>query len=82
MFRKRQAALFENSRFLGRPEDFRVGEFHGVRLFPLLRYVDDEHALRDPDLWCGEADTGRGIHRFQHVAHEAADLVVHLLDRV
>jgi len=44
-------------------------------------HVDDGDALGAPDLRSGEADPLGGVHRLEHVVHEAAQLVGDLGDR-
>src|SRR5581483_8433882 len=44
-----------------------------------LSIVVDEEAQRDPHLGGGEADTGRRIHRLEHVVHDARERPVETL---
>src|SRR5687768_13276213 len=48
---------------------------------PAFADVDDGHALAPADLWRGEPNAFRGVHRLEHVVDEAADPVSDIGDR-
>ena len=48
---------------------------------PLIHIVDDDDSLVHIDLSRGQANSRRFIHRFCHVAGQAADAVVNLFNR-
>ena len=72
---------------IGGIEDLRVDEDAGLAdrlaLFRLLLLkVDHQHALGNADLDGGEADSGRGVHRVEHVVDQPAQIVVDLVNRL
>ncbi len=75
--RHREAALLIGGGVLGQGHDFRVYEIARLRLLVLAGDIHDDHAQWHADLDRGEPDAGCGIHCFQHVIHELADLVAH-----
>ena len=52
------------------------------RLILLFGDIDYHQPLRNIDLGGGEADTRRLIHGIKHVIHQAAQSVIHLLNRL
>src|SRR5262245_19297807 len=59
-----QAPLLANLELFGF-DDLWVDESEAVRW--IFSAIHDEEPLRLADLWCGQADAFRGVHRLEHV---------------
>ncbi len=70
---RKAALLADRFPFLG--HDLRIDQdVEGVRVLA-DREVDDDDPLVEPDLGRGQADAGRGVDRFDHVAGQADDVL-------
>jgi hypothetical protein len=81
MLGQRQTALLEGHPFLRCPDDLRIGHAHRRALAVLLGHVEDDDAQGLADLRRRQPDPRGGVHRLEHVVHEAADPVVDGDDR-
>ena len=76
MLGQRQAALAAGRQLRRAPQNLGVGERHRLRLFAVARDIEHDDPAGDADLRRGEPDADRAVHRFEHVVHQPADLVV------
>jgi hypothetical protein len=76
----RQAALISANTLGTQPEHFWVDQHH--RLIAFFGHVDDDQPFVNIHLCCRQADAIGFVHGFQHVADQAANAVIHRLDRL
>ena len=78
----RQAAFLVGHVLVGGFDDLGVGHQQRAGLDVLAVDVEHDHPLQDADLRRRQADAGRGVHRLQHLVHQATHVVVDRLDRL
>jgi hypothetical protein len=69
-----------HSKLPGPRHDFGVRHAHGLAAFGAA--IDDREAQHHADLRRGEADTGHGLHRVDHVVPDRADVIGDLAHRL
>src|SRR5471032_1365330 len=76
MLGQRQAAFLVGRVLVGGLDDLGIGHQERAGLGVLAVDVEHDDALQYVDLRGGQADTGSGVHRLQHVVHELAHVGV------
>src|SRR5471032_3304284 len=76
MLGQRQAAFLVGRVLVGGLDDLGIGHQERASLGVLAVDVEHDDPLQHVDLRGGEADTGRRVHRLQHVVHELAHVGV------